>query len=72
MSKKHAHFPQIEQEERLRAFDLKRYGSHGGRMTRKSTERWRSKRGKVMAVLLHDTLLGVQGQEAHRALLPTL
>jgi hypothetical protein len=41
-------------------------------MTRKSTERWRSKRGRLIVVLLHDTLLGVQGQEAHRVLLPML
>ena len=41
-------------------------------MTKKSTERWRSKRGKLLITLLHDTLLGVQGQEAHRGLLPML
>ncbi len=41
-------------------------------MTRKSTKRWCSKKGKVMVVLLHDTLLGVQGQEVHRVLLPIL
>jgi hypothetical protein len=41
-------------------------------MTGKSTERWHSERGSLRVALLYDTLLDVQGQEAHRVLLPML
>jgi len=56
-----------------RSFDLKkRFGSHGGRMIRISTERWRSKRGRLVRVPLHGPLPGVQSRERYRVLLPML
>ncbi len=41
-------------------------------MTSKEHREVAQQRGRLIAVLLHDTLLEVQGQEAHHVLLPML
>jgi hypothetical protein len=71
---KHAHSPQIEQEERMQAFvrSEEEIWLAWKKYIQKEHREAGSKRGRVMVVLLHDTLLDVQGQETHRALLPML
>jgi len=71
---KHAHSPQIEQEECMQTFvrSEEEIWLAWKKYIQKKHREAGSKRGKVMVVLLHDTRLDVQGQETHRALLPML